>query len=113
MSLLDRLRGRRPDPVPLTLYSKPGCHLCEVMKAAIEQADLKPAYALSEVAISGEEKLSELYGQRIPVLAIPGRVEFEGRLETAQLERVYAVRAADWERAQKLGRALGRGGGGS
>jgi glutaredoxin len=107
MSLLDRLRGRRPEPVPLTLYSKPGCHLCEVMKEALEGAGLKRPYTLEEVDISGDPKLKELYGTRIPVLAIAGRVAFEGKLEPGELARVFEARAAEWDRARALARALG------
>jgi hypothetical protein len=106
MSLLDRLRGRRPEPVPLTLYTKPGCHLCELMKAAVAEADLGRPYALEEVDISSDAKLSGLYRLRIPVLAIAGRVAFEGQLETSELERVFAERAAEWQRARELARAL-------
>ena len=106
MSLLDRLRGRPRDPVPVTLYSKPGCHLCEVMKQELARAGLERRYALQEVDISNDPKLSKLYGARIPVLAIAGRVAFEGKLEPAQFERVLLERSAEWERARALARAL-------
>jgi len=111
MSLLDRLRGRRPEPVPLTLYSRPGCHLCEVMKAQIAEAALARPYALEEIDISGDARLSKLYSLRIPVLAIAGRVAFEGQLEAGELARVFEQRAAEWDRARALARALGREGG--
>jgi len=112
MSLLDRLRGRRPEPVPLTLYTRPGCHLCEVMKLAIEAAALPHPYTLEEVDISGDPRLSGLYRLRIPVLAIAGQVAFEGKLEPGELAQVFAERAAEWDRARALARALGRKGGG-
>ena len=109
MSFLDRLRGRPRDPVPVTLYSKPGCHLCEVMKQELARAGLERRYALEEVDISGDAKLSKLYGLRIPVLAIAGRVAFEGKLDPAHFERVLLERAAEWERARTLARALDSG----
>jgi glutaredoxin len=106
VSLLDRLRGRRPEPVPVTLYSKPGCHLCEVMKQELARAGMQKRYVLEEVDIGTDPKLSKLYGTRIPVLAIAGRVAFEGKLDPAQFERVLGERAAEWDRARALARAL-------
>ena len=109
MSFLDRLRGRPRDPVPVTLYSKPGCHLCELMKVELARAGLEQRYVLEEVDVSGDAKLAKLYGLRIPVLAIAGRVAFEGKLDPAQFERVLRERAAEWERARALARALDSG----
>ncbi len=57
MSLLDRLLGRAPEPVPLVLYSKPGCHLCDVMKEELARIDLGRPVALEVVDISGDRKL--------------------------------------------------------
>lgn len=106
MSFLDRLRGRRREPVPLTLYTKPGCHLCEVMKQELARAGLKGRYTLEEVDVGRDPKLLKLYGTRIPVLAIAGRVAFEGKLDAAQFERVLLERSQDWDRARELSRAL-------
>jgi len=95
----------------VTLYSKPGCHLCEVMKQELARAGLERRYRLEEVDISLDPKLTKLYALRIPVLSIAGRVAFEGRLDPAEFERVLAERAQEWERARALARALGQDGG--
>lgn len=108
MSLLDRLFARTPEPVPLTLYSRPGCHLCDVMKAELAQVDLGRPVRLEVVDISGDAKLTELYGKRIPVLAAAGKPIAEGRLDRRTLQRAFDVRAQEWERARELARALER-----
>jgi Glutaredoxin-like domain (DUF836) len=60
----------------LTLYSRPGCHLCERL-----QAELEPVIAgravLEIVDISDDQKLLERYGARIPVL-VAGDTELSG-----------------------------------
>jgi Glutaredoxin-like domain (DUF836) len=59
----------------LTLYSRPGCHLCEIAKGRLEQAGI----AFQERNINGDAKLEEMYGWDIPVLTDEtGRVLLKG-----------------------------------
>jgi hypothetical protein len=108
MSLLDRLFARAPEPLPLTLYSRPGCHLCDVMKQELSRVDLGRPVRLEVVDISGDAKLTELYGRRIPVLAAAGRTIAEGRVDLRALTRAFEARALEWDRARELARALER-----
>ena len=108
MSLLDRLFGRAPEPVPLVLYSKPGCHLCEVLEAELARLDLGRPVTLERVDIGGDPKLMELYGKRIPVLAAAGKPILEGRGDVRALRAAFEARAAEWDRARELARALER-----
>ena len=106
MSLLDRIFGRAPEPVPLTLYSKPDCPLCDELKVELARVDLGRPVALEVVDITGDAKLSELYGKRIPVLAAAGKPIAEGRLDVHALRRAFEARADEWDRARELARAL-------
>ena len=108
MSLFDRLLGRTREPVPMTLYTRADCSLCEVMKAEIAKAGLSRPYELNEVDVDSDRKLKKAFGASIPVLSIAGRVAFEGRLEVALLRAAFDVRAGEWERAQTLAKALGQ-----
>ncbi len=76
-------------PVPLVLYTRPGCHLCDEMKAQIERARVARTWTLTEVDIDGDDALREAYDRSIPVLVISGRVAFKGRLTTAEFERKF------------------------
>lgn len=94
---LFRRRARGPrDPLALVLYTRAGCHLCEVMKAEIESALARETYDLEEVDIDGDPALVARFGESIPVLAIEGRVAFKLRLTAAELsrkvERAFAER---------------------
>lgn len=89
-SALQRLLRQKSAPLPLVLYTRPGCHLCEEMKAEIARVQTSRAFALREVNIDGDPALVERFGLSIPVLEIAGRVAFKGRLSAADLERKLA-----------------------
>jgi hypothetical protein len=103
---LDELFGKRfgrapRAPVPLVLYSRPGCHLCEVMKAEIARARLSRPYRLEERSIDDDEELRERWKHSIPVLEIGGRIAFKGRLDAPELERKFERLADQWTAAQE------------
>jgi hypothetical protein len=56
------------DPLRLTLYSRPGCHLCELMRATLDRIATRLPLTIDEVDISTDAELTELYGWDIPVL---------------------------------------------
>jgi glutaredoxin len=61
----------------ITLYGKPGCHLCEDARAALERVRAGRAFELEEVDVSLDPALHRQYGERIPVLALDGEELFE------------------------------------
>ena len=71
--------------VRLTLYTRPGCHLCDAMKGLVHEAAGERPVELREVDITGDADLERRFGERIPVLAHGGRVLAEVRLERATL----------------------------
>ena len=54
------------------LYTRPGCHLCEEAKQAIEAAGCADDYTLTEVNIEAGPVLLDLYKDHIPVVTIDG-----------------------------------------
>ena len=66
--------------VQVILYSKPGCHLCEVMKREMAKADCAELYKLEEINIEGDAQLFARYRHDIPVLIIDGEEAFRHRL---------------------------------
>ena len=83
----------------LVLYSRPGCHLCELMKAELARARPSRPYRLTEVNIDLDPALVERFGRSIPVLEIAGRVAFKTKLGAAEFERKLERLAAEAERA--------------
>ncbi len=65
------------------LYTKPGCHLCDEVKAQIRAANCSELYELEEINIETDPALMELYGLKIPVITINGTVAFRYRINPA------------------------------
>ncbi|HEY2603101.1 MAG TPA: glutaredoxin family protein [Thermoleophilaceae bacterium] len=61
----------------VTLYGKPGCHLCFDAFQAIEQVRRRRDFELEEVDITIDPGLNRQYGERIPVVAVDGIERFE------------------------------------
>ena|SRR5271157_2190332 len=74
-------------PLEVTLYTRPGCHLCEEAKAAIEPLLAEFGALLREVNIEGDAELSERYSWDIPVLFVGSRKAAKHRVELEQFRR--------------------------
>jgi hypothetical protein len=77
--------------VQVVLYTKPGCHLCEVMKDEMIKAGCAELYELEEINIESDADLLARYRFDIPVLLINGTEAFRHRL-TAEAFRDYLRR---------------------
>jgi glutaredoxin len=75
----------------IILYSKPGCHLCEEMKAEMAKANCPDLYKLEEINIETDGALLARYRHDIPVLIINGTEAFRHRL-TAESFQAYLAR---------------------
>jgi hypothetical protein len=71
----------------LTLYGKPGCHLCHDAREAVKRVLLGREDRLEEVDITRDPVLFSRYGERIPVLELDGEVLFEYFVDEAVLRR--------------------------
>lgn len=100
--------------IRLTIYSRPGCHLCEVMKATVERAMRASGLDVSvdEIDISADADLEARYGIEIPVLMVDGKKAAKYRVSEWDVRRILAARAAEAGRAGRSGGAGGAGGAG-
>jgi glutaredoxin len=74
----------------VTLYSRPGCHLCDDARAVIARvcADLGEEYA--EVSIDGDPELQRRFGEEIPVTLVDGRQHDFWRVDETRLRGALA-----------------------
>ena len=77
----------------LTLYSRPGCHLCDDMKAVVDRVAARVPLSLEVVNIDDDAALTARYGLEIPVLLVEGRKMAKYRIEEAVLERTLRAHA--------------------
>ncbi len=71
----------------LTLYTRVGCHLCDVMKAELDEIGRELPFALEVVDIDRDPKLREEYNWDVPVLVVDGKRVAKYRLDAAMLRR--------------------------
>jgi glutaredoxin len=77
----------------VTVYSRPGCHLCDEALAVLERMRAELGFELAERDITGDEALERAYFERIPVIALDGEVLFEYFVEEPVLrERLESGR---------------------
>lgn len=74
-------------PREVTLYTRPGCHLCEEAKATIAPLLREFGASLREVNIEKDEVLEERYGWDIPVIFIGARKGAKHRVDVEQFRR--------------------------
>jgi glutaredoxin len=78
--------------VRLTIYSKPGCHLCDEMKSLVHRVVAQqPAgreVVVDEIDISTDAALLERYGLEIPVLLVDGRKVAKYRVSEQEVRRI-------------------------
>ncbi len=68
----------------VTIYSRPGCHLCEEAKASIRAAGCDDLFRLEEINIDDDRELQERYKYEIPVVLINGNKAFKHKVDSAE-----------------------------
>jgi glutaredoxin len=70
----------------VTLYSRPGCHLCDEARAEILAMRRALPFDLREVDIETEARLTRAYLERIPVVEVDGEIVSELVFDPRRLE---------------------------
>ena len=64
----------------VVIFSRPGCHLCDEARQAIEAAHCDDEYTLAEINIESDPALLSRYQYDIPVITVNGVEAFRHRL---------------------------------
>jgi glutaredoxin len=72
----------------VVLYSRPGCHLCDVARRVLVAERQDHPFELDEVDVQDDEDLERVYGIRIPVVEIDGEERFEYEVDPKELSRI-------------------------
>ena len=80
----------------VTLYGRPGCHLCEAAEADLRAMMPQLRFGLDIVNIEDDEELHRKYMFEIPVIVAEGREIAKGRVVAAavreELRDLFAAR---------------------
>lgn len=79
--------------IPVTIYSRPGCHLCDEMKLLVQRIGASIPIVIEEIDISINPELEQLYGLEIPVLFVAGKKVAKYRVSESDLRRILTSRA--------------------
>ena len=79
--------------ITLTLYSRPGCHLCDDMNAIVDRVARSVPLNVDIVDISTDPQLEARYGVEIPVLLIEGKKAAKYRVSEEELLRMLEGRS--------------------
>lgn len=69
----------------VTLYTRPGCHLCDDARAVIAAVCDELGEAYEEVDITTDDDLEDRYRDEIPVTLVDGRQHDFWRVDPARL----------------------------
>jgi len=58
----------------VTIYSRHGCHLCDVMKEEVAQIQTDLEFTIEIIYIDKNTELEEKYGEQVPVILIDGEI---------------------------------------
>jgi len=84
----------------VTLYSAPGCHLCEAARAGLERLITRLDFELVEVDIHSDATLERRWLFEIPVIEVDGAVVAQAPVDLDAVRRAV-------EAAAKAGRRAG------
>ena len=69
----------------VTLYGRPGCHLCDEAREVLERVRAEAPFELLEIDIERDDELFKRYLERIPVVCLNGEELFEFHVDEAAL----------------------------
>jgi glutaredoxin len=69
----------------VTLYTRPGCHLCDDARDALLDVRRHTPFRLEEIDIERDDALQRAYLERIPVILLDGEHLFDYFVDTATL----------------------------
>ena len=76
-----------PDVV---VYSRKGCHLCEVVKESLAKLSRRGGFSWREVDVDSDTELRRRFNDEVPVVFIDGRKAFKYRMDEQEFLRKLA-----------------------
>lgn len=78
----------------VVLYGRPGCHLCEDARAALDRLRARLPFDLREVSIEGDAELERRFTLEIPVVEVDGVVVTHAPVDLGVVEHAITAPSA-------------------
>lgn len=72
------------------VYSRKGCHLCEIVKESLVKLHKRGGFQWREVDVDSDAQLRRQYNDQVPVVFINGRKAFKYRMDEQEFLRKLA-----------------------
>ena len=72
------------------VYSRKGCHLCEIVKEKLTKLERKRSFHWREVDVETDDLLRRQFTDEVPVVFIDGRKAFKYRLDEQEFLKKLA-----------------------
>ncbi len=76
-----------PAPRQVVVYSRKGCHLCEIVKETLNKLERRGGFLWQEVDVDSSEDLRRQFTDEVPVVFIDGRKAFKYRMDEREFLR--------------------------
>jgi glutaredoxin len=78
------------DPRQVLVYTRKGCHLCEIVKEILVKLERRGLYRWQEVDVDTDDLLRRQFTDEVPVVFIDGRKAFKYRMDEREFLRKLA-----------------------
>jgi len=80
-----------PQVHEVVVYSRRGCHLCEIVKESLVKLERRGGFTWHEVDVDTDSEMRRLYTDEVPVVFIDGRKAFKYRMDEQEFLRKLRV----------------------
>ena len=74
----------------VVVYSRKGCHLCEIVKETFVKLQRRGGFSWSEIDVDSDDELRRQFTDEVPVVFIDGRKAFKYRMDEREFLRKLA-----------------------
>jgi glutaredoxin len=77
-------------PREVVVYSRKGCHLCEIVKESLTKLQRRGGFQWREIDVDSDEGLRRQFTDEVPVVFIDGRKAFKYHMDEQEFLRKLA-----------------------
>ena len=74
-------------PGEVVVYSRKGCHLCEIVKESLDKLHKRGGFTWREVDVDSDAEIRRRYTDEVPVVFINGHKEFKYHMDEQEFLR--------------------------
>ena len=74
----------------VVVYSRKGCHLCEIVKETLVKLERRGGFQWREIDVDTDDELRRQFTDEVPVVFIDGRKAFKYRMDEREFLRRLA-----------------------